>query len=119
MTADERKWLEEFKRINGFDRTPSDFDRTSLGSRALSNDRAQTSPRKGPCRLGNIIGADYLAIIATNHRARAGHKPQTISRFEATPAVPTAGRIGPKAIGSFDTRRLLQRARRGPKATTP
>jgi hypothetical protein len=77
---DEQKWLEEFKRINGFDSTRGALNERSGPRRVLSNGSAQPAPRKGPHRLGNIIGADALAIRVTNHRARAGLKPKGFSR---------------------------------------
>lgn len=80
MPGDERNWLDEFKRINGFDVSMRSLNRNSGPHRVLSNDPAHPAARKGPHRLGNIIDADRITIIVTNHRARAGLKPKGFSR---------------------------------------
>jgi hypothetical protein len=80
VAGDERKWLEEFRRINGFDSTGAALNERCGPRRVLSNDPAQPALRKGPHRLGNIIDADPLAIRITNRRARAGLKPTKFSR---------------------------------------
>lgn len=90
-------------------------------ARAFGLNRNRPSgPNNAPAsrRLSGILNVDPLAIIVTNRRARLGLKPTTISRFEAIPARPDQGRVGPKAVGGFDTLLLRTRTRRGPMATT-
>lgn len=82
MHDDERKWLQEFRRINGFDISVASLNKIPRRPPQLSNDRAQSVRRKGPHRLDNIIRGDSLALRVTNLRARAGLKPKRISRFE-------------------------------------
>lgn len=80
MVGDEQKWLEEFRRINGFDGIPPALDGRSPPRRVLVNDSAQPALRKPPHRLANILRGDQLAIRITNRRALAGLKPKTFSR---------------------------------------
>lgn len=68
------KWLAEFRRLNGFNRTAPVLNEIGETHRILS-----TSLRAGP-RHARILRADKLSIIVTNRRARAGLKPKTISR---------------------------------------